>query len=156
MKVLKVCVAALAAFVALSAIAGQKQPAKVIRTNAEWKKILSADAYRILREAGTEQAYTGKYWNNHEKGVYYCAGCGQKLFTSDTKFNSNTGWPSFWKPANNKAIIERADNSLGERRTEVRCSRCEGHLGHVFKDGPKPTGLRYCINSAALTFKKTK
>jgi len=129
---------------------------KVVKSNEEWKKILTPEQYRILREAGTEFAGTGALVHNHAKGVYRCAACGQLLFASDTKFESGTGWPSFWKPFSPKSVITKSDSSLGMDRTEVLCSRCGGHLGHVFDDGPPPTGLRYCMNSAALKFEPTK
>jgi peptide methionine sulfoxide reductase msrA/msrB len=120
------------------------------KTDAEWRKRLAPEEYAVLRRKGTEPAFTGKYWNTKEKGVYRCAGCGQPLFQSDDKFESGTGWPSFWEPYNPKSVIDKPDNGHSMRRTEVLCSRCGGHLGHVFNDGPAPTGLRYCINSAAL------
>jgi peptide-methionine (R)-S-oxide reductase len=122
------------------------------RSPAEWKKFLTAEQFNILREEGTERAFTGKYWNHHEKGIYTCAGCGTDLFSSETKFESGTGWPSFWQPVAPENIRELEDRSFFMRRVEVECSRCGGHLGHVFKDGPPPTGLRYCINSASLSF----
>jgi peptide-methionine (R)-S-oxide reductase len=125
----------------------------VVKTDAQWKKILTPEQYHVLREKGTERAYTGKYWNNHAEGTYVCAACGQALFSSKTKYESGTGWPSFWDPIKKGAVDLEVDRSLGEERTEVLCSRCGGHLGHVFDDGPKPTGMRYCMNSVAMNFK---
>lgn len=124
------------------------------KSNEEWKKQLSPEEYRVLREKGTERAFTGEYWDNHEKGVYYCRACHQKLFHSDTKYESGSGWPSFFAPTSKDAVSTILDKSHGMIRQEIVCSNCGSHLGHVFPDGPKPTGLRYCMNSISMKFEK--
>jgi peptide-methionine (R)-S-oxide reductase len=130
------------------------QPRKVVKTDAEWKKLLTSDQYAILRDHGTERAFSSPLNDIHQHGTFYCAGCHNPLFSSDTKFDSGTGWPSFYTPIGKNAVSEKKDKAYGMIRTEILCSVCSGHLGHVFDDGPKPTGLRYCMNGAAMTFEK--
>lgn len=125
---------------------------KMIKDETEWRDELTPEQYRVLREKGTERAFTGEYWDEHRQGTYRCAACGEPLFSSETKFDSGSGWPSFWQPIEKESVASETDLSHGMRRTEALCSRCGGHLGHVFPDGPRPTGLRYCINSVSLDF----
>lgn len=151
---MKFIIVVLLMFTCLFNASAQNQKYTVVKADAEWRKQLTAEQFQVTRKKGTERAFSGAYWDNHQKGVYTCICCGQELFSSATKFESGTGWPSFWQAIKKANVEEITDNSYGMVRTEVNCSRCGAHLGHVFDDGPKPTGLRYCMNSASLNFVK--
>ncbi|GAB3919635.1 peptide-methionine (R)-S-oxide reductase MsrB [Larkinella terrae] len=142
------------ASVSLTKSTDDAKPRKVVKTEAEWKKILTPEQFYVLRQQGTERPFTSPLVDNHEKGIFKCAACKTPLFSSTTKFESGTGWPSFYQPISKQNVVEKTDHTHGMVRTEVECGVCGGHLGHVFEDGPKPTGLRYCMNGVALEFEK--
>ncbi|MCC6927676.1 MAG: peptide-methionine (R)-S-oxide reductase MsrB [Gemmatimonadaceae bacterium] len=139
-----------------SAAAGATPPngARIEKSEREWESCLTPEQFHVMREKGTERAFTGKYWNTKEKGTYHCAACGEPLFASETKYDSGTGWPSFWSPVSPEAVATETDETHGMRRTEALCARCGAHLGHIFDDGPRPTGTRYCMNSVSLDLRK--
>lgn len=141
------------AMLVVARVAGAEVIRKIIMSNAEWKKKLTPEQFSVLREEGTERAFTSELNKEHRKGTFYCAACHQELFSSDAKYDSGTGWPSFYEPIHKDVVETTTDHKLLMARTEVRCAKCDGHLGHVFEDGPKPTGLRYCMNGVAMTFK---
>jgi peptide-methionine (R)-S-oxide reductase len=151
---MKYFILVIVSMISIFSASAQNQKYTVAKSDAEWRKQLTAEQYQVARKKGTERAFSGAYWNNHQNGIYKCVCCGQELFSSATKFESGTGWPSFWQAIKKANVEEITDNSYGMERTEVNCSRCGAHLGHVFDDGPKPTGLRYCMNSASLIFVK--
>jgi len=151
---MKYILSVIAVMISIFSASAQNQKYTVVKTDAEWRKQLTAEQYQVTRKKGTERAFSGAYWDNHQNGIYKCVCCSQELFSSASKFESGTGWPSFWQPIKKANVEELTDNSYGMERTEVNCSRCGAHLGHVFDDGPKPTGLRYCMNSASLFFVK--
>lgn len=155
-KLLTILILIFLSNVVISQNKGKKMTDKIDKTDKQWVKELSPEQYRVLRQCGTEPPFSGKYVNFKEDGYYYCAACGAKLFSSDTKYDSGSGWPSFYAAADTSNIEEVLDKSHGMIRTEIKCKKCGGHLGHLFNDGPNPTGMRFCVNSAALDFKKEK